>query len=213
MGQLNEAIQVKNVLDFYNIDNFVETGTGAAEVVRSISNIKSDLNIHTIEIIEEIFKKNKISNSYLTNVNWHLGQSSEVMPEILPQLEGNTLFWLDAHFPGADFGLASYGDEEDLDKRLPLRSELEIIVEGRDVSNDVFVIDDLRVYEDGPFETGNWVERNLYGGDGISFIEDLFEDTHFVVRSYNKQGFVILLPVSKDLGDEAENLIVGSVDE
>ena len=213
MGQLNEAIQVKNVLDFYNIDNFVETGTGAAEVVRSISNIKSDLNIHTIEIIEEIFNKNKISHSYLTNVNWHLGQSSEVMPEILPQLEGSTLFWLDAHFPGADFGLASYGDEEDLDKRLPLRSELEIIVEKRDVSNDVFVIDDLRVYEDGPFETGNWAERNLYGGDGIAFIEDLFEDTHFVVRSYNKQGFVILLPVSKDLGDEAENLIVGSVDE
>ena len=213
MGQLNEAIQVKNVLDFYNIDNFVETGTGAAEVVRSISNIKSDLNIHTIEIIEEIFNKNKISHSYLTNVNWHLGQSSEVMPEILPQLEGNTLFWLDAHFPGADFGLASYGDEEDLDKRLPLRSELEIIVEGRDVSNDVFVIDDLRVYEDGPFETGNWAERNLYGGDGIAFIEDQFEDTHYVVRSYNKQGFVILLPVSKDLGDEAENLIVGSVDD
>ena len=213
MGQLNEAIQVKNVLDFYNIDNFVETGTGAAEVVRSISNIKSDLNIHTIEIIEEIFNKNKISNSYLTNVNWHLGQSSEVMPEILPQLEGSTLYWLDAHFPGADFGLASYGDEEDLDKRLPLRSELEIIVKGRDVSNDVFVIDDLRVYEDGPFETGNWADRNLYGGDGIAFIEDLFEDTHFVVRSYNKQGFVILLPVSKDLGDEAENLIVGSVDD
>ena len=213
MGQLNEAIQVKNVLDFYNIDNFVETGTGAAEVVRSISNIKSDLNIHTIEIIEEIFNKNKISNSYLTNVNWHLGQSSEVMPEILPQLEGNTLFWLDAHFPGADFGLASYGDEEDLDKRLPLRSELEIIVKGRDVSNDVFVIDDLRVYEDGPFETGNWAERNLYGGDGIAFIEDLFEDTHFVVRSYNKQGFVILLPVNKDISEEAGDLIVGSVDE
>jgi hypothetical protein len=213
MGQLNQAIQVKNVFDFYNIDNFVETGTGAAEVVRSISNIKSDLNIHTIEIIEEIFNKNKISHSYLTNVNWHLGQSSEVMPEILPQLEGNTLFWLDAHFPGADLGLASYGDEEDLDKRLPLRSELEIIVEGRDVSNDVFVIDDLRIYEDGPFETGNWAERNLYGGDGIAFIEDLFEDTHFVVRSYNKQGFVILLPVNKNLDDEAENLIVGSVDE
>ena len=213
MGQLNEAIQVKNVLDFYNIDNFVETGTGAAEVVRSISNIKSDLNIHTIEIIEEIFNKNKISHSYLTNVNWHLGQSSEVMPEILPQLEGNTLFWLDAHFPGADFGLASYGDEEDLDKRLPLRSELEIIVKGRDVSDDVFVIDDLRVYEDGPFETGNWAERNLYGGDGIAFIEDLFEDTHFVVRSYNKQGFVILLPVNRDISEEAGNLIVGSVDE
>ena len=28
MGQLNEAIQIKNVLDFYDIKNFVETGTG-----------------------------------------------------------------------------------------------------------------------------------------------------------------------------------------
>ena len=212
MGQLNEAIQVKNVLDFYNIDNFVETGTGAAEVVRSISNIKSDLNIHTIEIIEEIFNKNKISHSYLTNVNWHLGQSSEVMPEILPQLEGNTLFWLDAHFPGADFGLASYGDEEDLDKRLPLRSELEIIVKGRDVSNDVFVIDDLRIYEDGPFGDGNWEDREKYGGDGIEFIEELFDETHYVVKSYNAQGSVLLFPVSKDIENEAGNLVVGAVE-
>ena len=34
MGQLKEAIEVKNVLDFYDIKNFVETGTGIAEVVR-----------------------------------------------------------------------------------------------------------------------------------------------------------------------------------
>ena len=213
MGHIDEAIQVKNVLDFYNIDNFVETGTGKAEVVQSISKIKSNLNIHTIEIMEEIYNENKISHSYLTNVNWHLGQSSEVMPEILPQLEGNTLFWLDAHFPGADFGLVSYGDEQDFDKRLPLRSELELIVKGRNVSDDIFVIDDLRIYEDGPFESGNWADRKLYGGNDITFIEDLFDDTHFVVRSYNKQGFVILLPITKDISDEVENLIVGTIDE
>ena len=213
MGHIDEAIQVKNVLDFYNIDNFVETGTGKAEVVQSISKIKSNLNIHTIEIMEEIYNENKISHSYLTNVNWHLGQSSEVRPEILPQLEGNTLFWLDAHFPGADFGLASYGDEQDFDKRLPLRSELELIVKGRNVSDDIFVIDDLRIYEDGPFESGNWADRKLYGGNDITFIEDLFDDTHFVVRSYNKQGFVILLPITKDISDEVENLIVGTIDE
>ena len=92
MGQLSEAIQVKNVLDFYNIENFVETGTGAAEVVRSISNIRPTLNVHTIEIIKEIYNRNVEVFKYLTNVNWHLGQSSEVMPEILPQLKGNTLF-------------------------------------------------------------------------------------------------------------------------
>lgn len=211
MGQLNEAVYTENVLEFYNIQNFVETGTGIAEVVKSVYDINSELNIHTIEIIEQIYKKNKISFSYMENVNWHLGQSSEVLPEIVPTLTGNTLFWMDAHFPGADFGMATYGDEPDLSKRLPLQSELEIIVNNRDVSNDVFVIDDLRIYEDGPFEDGNWKDRLKYGADGIDFIDELFDETHYVIKSYNKQGFIILLPVNKDIENEAENLVIGAI--
>ena len=207
MGQLNEAIEVKNVLDFYGIKNFVETGTGIAEVVRAVRDVDSTLNIHTIEVVPDIYDRNKIKFSYLKTVNWHLGESAQVLGEVVPTLEGNTLFWMDAHFPGADFGLSSYGDETDMDKRLPLKNELETIIESRDVSNDVFVIDDLRIYEDGPFETGNWDERTKYGGDGIEFIENLFEDTHYVGRSYNAQGFVILFPVTKEMGD---NLLVGS---
>ena len=209
MGQLNQAIKIKNVLDYYDIKNFVETGTGQAEVVRSVYEADETLNIHTIEVVEEIFDQNKIKFSYLKDVSWHLGTSFKILPTILPTFDGNTLFWMDAHFPGADFGLSSYGDEKDMDKRLPLQKELESIVQSRDVRNDVFVIDDLRIYEDGPFETGNWDERTKYGGDGIEFIEKLFEDTHYVGRSYNKQGFVILFPVSKDMGD---NLLVGSAE-
>jgi hypothetical protein len=212
MGQLNEAIKVKNVLNFYNIENFVETGTGAAEVVRSVSNIDEKVNIHTIEIIEEIYNKNVFNYSKFKNINWHFGQSSEILPQILPELSGNTLFWMDAHFPGADFGMASYGDEPDLSKRLPLQSELEIIVNSRDVSNDVFVIDDLRIYEDGPFEDGCWSDRKKYGADGIDFVEKLFDETHYVIRSYSKQGFIILFPVHKNIEDEAQNLVVGVVE-
>ena len=209
MGQLNEAIEVKNVLDFYEIKNFVETGTGIAEVVRAVHDVDSSLTIHTIEVVPEIYDQNKIKFSYLKSVNWHLGQSAEVLGEVVPTLEGNTLFWMDAHFPGADFGLSSYGDEKDMDKRLPLKKELETIVAGRDVSNDVIVIDDLRIYEDGPFETGNWDERTKYGGDGIGFIEDIFEDTHYIGRSYNAQGSVILFPITRDMSD---NLLVGSAE-
>lgn len=211
MGQLSEAIQVKNVLEFYNIENFIETGTGAAEVVRSVYDINKNLNIHTIEIVEKIYNQNKKSCSHLKNINWHLGQSSEILPQILPNLIGNTLFWLDAHFPGADFGMASYGDELDLDRRLPLQSELNLIVKNRDVSNDVFVIDDLRIYEDGPFESGSWKDRKKYGADGIGFVDQLFGDTHYVVKSYNKQGFIILFPVNKNINNEEENLVVGLV--
>ena len=209
MGQLNQAIQIKNVLDYYDIKNFVETGTGQAEVVRSVYEANEDLNIHTIEVVEEIFDQNKIKFSYLKDVSWHLGTSFKILPEILPTFDGNTLFWMDAHFPGADFGFSSYGDEKDMDKRLPLQKELESIVQSRDVKNDVFVIDDLRIYEDGPFETGNWDERTKYGGDGIGFIEDIFEDTHYIGRSYNAQGSVILFPITRDMSD---NLLVGSAE-
>ena len=212
MGQLNEAIQIKNVLDFYDIKNFVETGTGKAEVVQTVVEADDTLNIHTIEVIPEIYDKNKINFSYLKDVNWHLGTSFDILPEILPDLKGTTLFWMDAHFPGADFGLASYGDEKDDDKRLPLKKELETIVENRDVTNDVFVIDDLRIYEDGPFGDGNWEDREKYGGDGIEFIEELFDETHYVVKSYNAQGSILLFPVSKDIENEAENLVVGAVE-
>ena len=209
MGQLNQAIKIKNVLDYYDIKNFVETGTGQAEVVRSVYEANEDLNIHTIEVVEEIFDQNKIKFSYLKDVSWHLGTSFKILPEILPTFDGNTLFWMDAHFPGADFGFSSYGDEKDMDKRLPLKRELESIVQSRDVKNDVFVIDDLRIYEDGPFETGNWDERTKYGGDGIGFIEDIFEDTHYIGRSYNAQGSVILFPITRDMSD---NLLVGSAE-
>ena len=212
MGQLNQAIQIKNVLDFYDIKNFVETGTGQAEVVQTVVEADENLNIHTIEVIPEIYDKNKINFSYLKDVNWHLGTSFDILPEILPDLKGTTLFWMDAHFPGADFGLSSYGDEKDDDKRLPLKKELETIVENRDVSNDVFVIDDLRIYEDGPFGDGNWEDREKYGGDGIEFIDELFDETHYVVKSYNAQGSVLLFPVSKDIENEAENLVVGAVE-
>ena len=212
MGQLNQAIQIKNVLDFYDIKNFVETGTGQAEVVQTVVEADETLNIHTIEVIPEIYDKNKINFSYLKDVNWHLGTSFDILPEILPDLKGTTLFWMDAHFPGADFGLSSYGDEKDDDKRLPLKKELETIVENRDVTNDVFVIDDLRIYEDGPFGDGNWEDREKYGGDGIEFIEELFDETHYVVKSYNAQGSILLFPVSKDLEDEASNLVVGAVE-
>ena len=212
MGQLNEAIQIKNVLDFYDIKNFVETGTGQAEVVQTVVEEDETLNIHTIEVIPEIYDKNKINFSYLKDVNWHLGTSFDILPEILPDLKGTTLFWMDAHFPGADFGLSSYGDEKDDDKRLPLKKELETIVANRDVTNDVFVIDDLRIYEDGPFGDGNWEDREKYGGDGIEFIEELFDETHYVVKSYNAQGSILLFPVSKDIENEAGNLVVGAVE-
>jgi hypothetical protein len=211
MGQLNQAIKIKNVIDFYGINSFVETGTGNAEVVRDVSSIKGDLDTHTIEIIEPLYNRNMTSYGYLKNVNWHLGSSIDVLPKIIPDLKTNTLFWMDAHFPGADFGFASYEDEKDYDKRLPLKKELETILKYKDIKNDVFVIDDLWIYEEGPYEGGNWDKRSTCGADNIDFVNDLFEDTHYIIKSYAAQGFIILFPLSFDITSDIQNLVVGEI--
>ena len=105
------------------------------------------------------------------------------------------MFFLDAHFPGADFHLASYFDEKDENIRIPLKKEIETIVRLKNgFEKDVFVIDDLRIYEDGPFEGGNWPLRQQLGSEGIEFVYDLLSNTHEVIKNYKSQGYIIALP-------------------
>ena len=121
------------------------------------------------------------------------GPSSSVLPKILHRHDQPIVFWLDAHFPGEMHGLP-YDSEKDMDLRLPLERELRIIKDIRDTSNDYFIIDDLRIYEDGPFSGGVWQDRLKMGGNGIDFIYQLFESTHTISRDYRNEGYIILEP-------------------
>ena len=40
----------------------------------------------------------------------------------------------------------------------------------------------------------------------------MFDDTHYVVRSYNKQGFIILFPYVHAFENEVSNLLVGDME-
>jgi len=196
MGELSKAINVADVCNHYDIKAFLETGTGDGLSVKFVDDVVSDIEIHTIEFVHEIFEettKNLMHDH--TNINFHFGSSKDRLKDIVPNLNGNVLFWLDAHFPGADYGLAGYGDYKDDSLRIPLEIELSTICELRDVSNDVFVMDDLRIYEDGPFQSGNWGDRNHLGGVGIDFVYDLLGDTHRIEKSYVQQGFIIGWPI------------------
>ena len=104
------------------------------------------------------------------------------------------MFFLDAHFPGADFHYETYTSVEDYDTRLPLKKEIETIVSNRDTKNDVFIIDDLRVYEDNDYTDGNWPLRSVAGGDGIDFIYNYLSDTHDINKDLRYQGFLIITP-------------------
>lgn len=211
MGQVYEAVKTKDVFTSFNIKNFVETGTGFTDTVQHIASLNiPELTVHTIEAFQPIYEQAVQKVGHIPNVNLHCGYSHEVLPDIVKGLSSEpTFFWHDAHFPGADFKYCSYDSEKDPTKRIPLENELRIVVANRDVSKDVFVLDDLRVYEDGDYEGGNWEHRATAGGDGIDFVYELFEKTHTIIKSYVCQGFIILFPNGTDA--ELEKLVQGVV--
>lgn len=200
MGHINET-DIKNYIEKYSLINYLETGTGMGDCLEYMLTNHPLHIYHTIEINQTIcnntifrLQSRKLD---LSKVQFYNSKSTPALEKILPNLHGNTLFFLDAHFPGADFQLASYFDEKDENIRIPLKKELQTIVKFKNnFKNDVFVIDDLRIYEDGPFEGGNWPLRSALGSDGIDFIYELLSKTHDIIKTYKSQGYIIALPKS-----------------
>src|SRR4030067_914056 len=182
----------------YNINTFVETGTLYGD---SVEYFKDDFDIlHSIEIDEELFIKASNRFKDFAKIKLYLGVSISVLSHLVPTL-ARSFFWLDAHFPSADCHKKKYNEEQDEKLRIPLKYELEII--RNHVFNDVIIIDDLWLYEDGPFEWGPFDEHSKQCGLGVTrkelmgeissvFVYDLFSSTHIIEKIYKHQGYLIL---------------------
>ncbi len=85
----------------FNITTFIETGTYDGKTSSKAAKIFP--HIHTIELHKGLFNKAQKMLQEYGNVQQHLGNSSEVLTTLLPQLKHETiLFWLDAHYSGAE---------------------------------------------------------------------------------------------------------------
>ena len=58
----------------------------------------------------------------------------------------------------------------------------------------IFFIDDLRIYEDGDFENGNDLFREKYKAGDSSFINEIFEETHVILKLNAGEGYIIAFP-------------------
>jgi len=182
-------------IENYNISSFVETGTGLGDTVAYVlSNSKNLIDVLSVEIYKDIANKASERFQNYTNCKIINNNSYDGLLEILPSLKERVLFFLDAHFPGADFGYTSYGDDIEINLKLPLQRELELICSNRDTSRDVFLIDDLRIYEEGNYELGNWPKENGAVHTGIDFIYDYLAKTHNIQKHSFCSGFITILP-------------------
>lgn len=205
MGAINR-FNLDELIEKYNLEYFFETGTLRGEGVEYAlkSNFKK---IFSVEIVEKTF--NEAVEKFKDNKKVKIihGDSSKIMDSIVSQLPGNTLFWLDAHFPGADIGITTYRSCLDIDynTRLPLETELKAIASRVKEFKDVIIADDLWLFKDGTYGAGtvdehcaahghNVTKLELAEGKDLTFASKLFNKTHNIKEFLPDQGYMVIMP-------------------
>lgn len=120
--------------------NFIETGTLFGHTTLHASYWFGQ--VHTIELSPELHALATRTLAHRDNIRCHHGNSGAVLPGLIPQLQGPSLFFLDAHWSGdssVDWQQSAWGgypvdtariDDADLseaNRQVPLMQELEEI--------------------------------------------------------------------------------------
>ncbi|MDB5806991.1 MAG: hypothetical protein JWN73_4313 [Betaproteobacteria bacterium] len=194
MGSLHNFI-----LEDINCSVFFETGTGTGASLEFAACHKQFQRLYSVEIHLDTAERAELYFANDPRIEVVNMESLAALRQILPTVaqDERILFFLDAHFPGeveADF--QGYKAPISLETKLPLEQELELIAQMRGNCRDVILIDDLRIYENGPFEAGNTPEsqENLDpASKNIDFAARLFPNRE-LHRDYRNEGYLIIAP-------------------
>ena len=191
MGQL-AAFDVPALIQRYDLARFVETGTGrGSSLLHAVGSGFAFCVSIEIDEATAIAARTMVGDA---GAILH-GDSVEILPKLAAGSREPTLWWLDAHFPGSYRGVPI---ESHADRRvtMPLEAELRAICAARDVRCDVFLLDDLRIYERGHFHHGNMGDDVSWPVTGCAFVKELLGETHTIGRDYRDEGYLVCLPLA-----------------
>lgn len=196
MGSV-KRFNLKRIKQEYNCSFFFETGTWKGDSVAYAAE-QDFVKIFSSEIIPEIADRAAERFKNDKRVKIICDNSINALKNNLLEIDGNCVFWLDAHFPGSEEGIRGYNDETDESLKYPLKKELEVIAAARQGYEDVILIDDLRIYEKNNYRHGNMPENIIRPGEKDScFVEELFGAHYDVYRSLEDEGYIYVLPKAK----------------
>lgn len=201
MGDLSR-VDVEGYCRQFHCRRFFETGTGLGAGLGHALTFPF-LSLHSVEYEYELFRHGieHFRKHPEPRVHLYYGTSLDILGSILPTMpkDDPILFWLDAHFPGADFGIRPYDAEWNDDIRVPEITELQCISEHRPNGRDVIVVDDARIWCDGPFELGEMpleFRRLVPTSRSVLPLTQIMHDTHCATVSYKDHGYIIMTPRS-----------------
>lgn len=191
MGRLAHFDIEKLIKDF-DLSVFIETGTAYGDGLSFAAQFNFN-KLYSIEYSKELFDIccNKFTDNRINLINWDSKNGLEFVLKEENELNNNILFWLDSHFHLAPIT----GNEETFNAgeeelRYPLQDELDLIKKYRINCKDIIIIDDLRIYENGPYECGNLPEFINKPKNKLNYHIDGYKE----MRDYNNEGYLILMP-------------------
>lgn len=159
---------------YQHIKNFVETGTYLGETC--IDNSTHFDTIYTIEIMESLYEKavesaNKLN---INNINFYLGDSLQIIPEIMSYVKDGAIFFIDSHISGTGTGYNGV-------HYVPLLEELEIILDYK-FGPSVFIFNCTRFWKGSINQVWDWEHITF------SKVIDLFIKKNIKLTSFYEEN-------------------------
>ncbi len=115
---------------------FIETGTYKGKMVYAVMpHVKE---VYSIELDQTHFEKAQKRFAGYLNIHILQGQSGEVLPRVLKDIDKPCLFWLDAHWSGGSTAKCEF--------ETPVMQELQCIFEHPRATEHIVLIDDARCF-------------------------------------------------------------------
>ncbi len=196
MGSLLR-FRLDEFINNFALQTFVETGTARGDSLAYAAERPEFLHLLSCEIEPLLAAGACCRFNEDPRVLIQRGDSGLFMQMVANSELPPAFFWLDAHYPGAGFGLKGYEDAMPETIRLPLGRELEHIRKHR-AGRDVILIDDLRIYELGDYEAGPLPDDTpgQPTANGADWIRAMFAETHTAHTILRDQGYLLLQPKS-----------------
>lgn len=183
MPSINLGFLNKLQTNYKNYTNFIETGTYIGQTILSLERYFS--NLYTIEIKKEFYEY--VKNNYKGNkINFYLGDSGDVLSEILPNVKGKSIIFLDGHWSAGNTGRGK--------KDCPLYEELTSIMLHHK-GEAIIIVDDIRLFGMGPnnkdkYDICNWEDINIE--NVLKIVKDRVTKYYFMPSElYEKDRLII----------------------